>query len=85
MPNELIKPEIEAALIDIWSAVLERPGVPANAEFLDLGGDSLSAMMCISRTRKLLHYELSIEDFFMDGATINNIAEKIADGLTSAP
>ena len=34
-------------------------------------------MMCISRISKKFGVELSIEDFFMNGASISNLAKEI--------
>jgi len=67
----------ETALLEIWKDVLEIPVIGTNDEFLDLGGDSLAAMMCISRVRRTLDYELMVEDFFADHATIATFASAI--------
>jgi len=77
MVDNHVASETEQKLLEIWKDVLKVSTVGVDDEFLDLGGDSLSAMLCVSRMRKTFECELSIEDFFMDGATITNIAAAI--------
>jgi acyl carrier protein len=72
----------EQKLLDIWRVVLDNSTIQIDDEFIDLGGDSLSAMMCISRVRNMCNYQISFEDFFMDGATIANFAKGIDDSNT---
>jgi len=67
----------ERVLIEIWQAVLQVPAIRVNDEFVDLGGDSLSAMMCISRVRKVFPYDIPLIDFFTDDATIAHFAAAI--------
>lgn len=66
--------ETEQKLLEIWQSVLETPSIELDDDFLELGGDSLSAMMCISRVRKIFNYDLGIEEFFLDSATIRRFA-----------
>lgn len=61
----------------IWEEVLEIPGISNDVQFLELGGDSLSAMLCISRMRKLLNVEFTIEDFFMESSTLSDFTKII--------
>jgi hypothetical protein len=75
--DDLVISETEHSLLEIWEAVLQIPLIEVNAEFIDLGGDSLSAMMCISRVRKIFPYEIPLIDFFADGATIARFAAAI--------
>jgi acyl carrier protein len=51
--------------------------------FLDLGGDSLSAMLCIARVRSLYGVEVSLEDFFMDDATVSGLARVVEENRSS--
>jgi acyl carrier protein len=73
----LVPIETELKLLEIWQAVLEPPSIGLDDDFLELGGDSISAVMCISRIRKLFGYDLEIDDFFLDGATIRRFARSI--------
>jgi acyl carrier protein len=61
----------------IWQEALKTPTISNEARFLDLGGDSLAAMLCISQMRELLNVEFTIEDFFMDDSTISGFAKII--------
>jgi acyl carrier protein len=66
----------------IWQEALEISAIPSNVHFLDLGGDSLSAMLCISRMRTVLNAEFTIEDFFVDYSTVSGFT-KIIDETVS--
>lgn len=57
-------------LVEIWKEVLRTKEVDIKSDFLDLGGDSLAALSCISRVRSVLGYELVFDDFFFGQATI---------------
>jgi len=64
--------ETEDAVRLIWEEALQRTITDTKQSFLDCGGDSLSAMLCISRLRTRFGVELTIEDFLMDDSTIEN-------------
>lgn len=68
---------IEQQLQDMFSKILRVDNVLCSDSFLDLGGDSISAILCISRIRKLFDVELFIEDFFSDDSTATALAELI--------
>jgi acyl carrier protein len=70
---------IAEALKAIWADALQREEFDVNDNFLDLGGDSLSAMLCISRIREAYNVELTLEDFFLDHATVVGFAKVISD------
>ncbi|MBB5058838.1 acyl carrier protein [Granulicella aggregans] len=62
----------------LWSEVLRVDDVALDSHFLDLGGDSLSAMLCISRIRSAYGIELSFEDFLApDTGTVRGIASEV--------
>ena len=63
--------------MSIWADVLQLNGFSVHDSFLDLGGDSLSAMLCITRIRSAFGVEFSIEDFFLDNATVSDFARTI--------
>lgn len=67
----------EHKLLAIWSEVLGPHEVGLSDNFIDLGGDSLSAMLCISRVRREFGIELDIEDFFLDAVTVKSLGELI--------
>lgn len=54
----------------IWAEVLGNETLTVGDHFLDLGGDSLDAMRCASTMRKEFGVELTLQDFFLDDATI---------------
>jgi acyl carrier protein len=70
-------PETQAKLIQIWMEVLQVSRVGPHDNFLDLGGDSLSAMLCISRIQDSFGIEFDLEEFFLDQATVSAFARKI--------
>lgn len=63
----------------IWQEVLEMSDIAPNVPFLDLGGDSLSAMLCMAKMRALLQVEFTIEDFFMEDSTVSGFSKVIDD------
>jgi len=69
--------EIGNALESIWKSVLKVNTCDENTEFIQLGGDSLAAMLCISRISATIGVEIDIEEFFLEGATINGLTELI--------
>jgi len=69
--------DTEKDLKAIWAAVLQKDDLELDRNFIDLGGDSLSAMLCISRVRSAFGVDLAVEDFFLDQATISDIAALI--------
>jgi surfactin family lipopeptide synthetase C len=61
----------------IWTEVLKIRDLSLDDEFGDLGGDSLAAMLCISRIRDQFNVEFTVEDFFLDHATIADFSKRI--------
>ncbi len=72
--------ETQEVLIKMWREVLKLESVGIHDGFLDLGGHSLSATLCINRIRQAFGVELPLDVFFMDPNDILNIAAEI-DGL----
>jgi len=72
--NLKITSQTEERVRAIWKSVLDSPDLGLHDNFLNLGGDSLSAMLCISRLRAEFGIEMTIEDFFFDQATVSNFA-----------
>ena len=63
-------------LARIWSEVLGVKKIGIYDDFFQYGGDSLSALLAITRIRKTLNVEISIKDFFKK-TTIASLAELI--------
>ncbi|HEV2645631.1 MAG TPA: phosphopantetheine-binding protein [Acidobacteriaceae bacterium] len=71
----------EEKLIALWEMLLNVPSVTAADDFLDLGGDSLAAVMCISRIRQVFQVEVSFDEFFNGDATVSRFAMLIDEAL----
>jgi hypothetical protein len=69
--------EIELKLMTIWAEVLQTSTVAVEESLFDLGGDSISAMLCITRMRAAFGVEFDIAEFFMDRPTISFFAANI--------
>ncbi len=67
----------ENVLLAIWKDVLKNDSCSVSDDFLSIGGDSLSAMLCISRVRKATGIELELVDFFLEPATVSGLASMI--------
>lgn len=66
-------------LLAIWQDVLANNTCKADDDFLDAGGDSLAAMLCIARIHSEFGVELDLEDFFIEPATPRNLGKLIDD------
>jgi acyl carrier protein len=73
----------ERILVEIWSEVLKLDRVDLHHDFLDLGGHSLSATLCINRIKDALAIELPMDMFLVAPAHIAGIAAEI-DSLRRA-
>jgi len=60
---------VEERIVEIWQEVLGIRQISVHHRFLDLGGDSLSAMRLVSLIRDRHDIELSLIDFF-DAGTV---------------
>ena len=72
----------EEALTKIWTEVLRLPSVEADANFFDIGGDSMKAMEVITRVSEVLHVELPLMAFFEDPtiAHLGAVVDELAGG-----
>ncbi|MFE6891461.1 MupA/Atu3671 family FMN-dependent luciferase-like monooxygenase [Streptomyces sp. NPDC057694] len=50
----------------VWSSVLGVDGVAADADFFDLGGNSITAIRLVNRVREVLGADIALADFFAD-------------------
>ncbi len=77
---------VERDLAAMWKDVLrlKEGEVLTNARFLDLGGDSISAVLIISRVRGSFNVDLSPVTFF-EAPTIAGLARIIEEKLGSGP
>jgi acyl carrier protein len=67
----------EMRLTEIWLEVLNLNVIGVDEEFLELDGDSLSAMLCISRISNEFDVTFELEDFFLQPATVASFAARI--------
>lgn len=63
-------------LAQVWSDVLEHDGIEPDANFFDLGGDSLLATQLVSRLRTRLGVELPISALF-ESPTVRGLARLV--------
>jgi acyl carrier protein len=76
----------EEALAKIWAEVLRVPRVETQANFFDIGGDSLKAMEVVARVSEILQVDLPLMAFFEDPSIAHLAAvidELKADGATA--
>lgn len=68
---------LTARVIEIWTAVLDQPGVTPDSNFLELGANSMAAVRLRSRVRAELGKEIELVDL-LDHVTPREQAELIA-------
>jgi len=67
------KSEVEKALTDLWQSLFKIEPIGIVDDFFELGGDSLKALILISKINKILHVEIPVEEFFKN-PTIEKLA-----------
>jgi amino acid adenylation domain-containing protein len=79
---EVVAPRtpIEEGLVEIWSAILNREVVSADANFFELGGHSLLATQVISRIRSTFQVELPLRALF-EAPTVADLAQRVSEEL----
>lgn len=75
---------VEAAVAKIWADVLGREAISIDADFVELGGDSLLAVQAIAAIGSELGLELSVYDFF-EGPTVAEVAAKLTEASATKP
>jgi amino acid adenylation domain-containing protein len=60
---------LEAVIANIWREIIGVPAVLADADFFELGGDSLAAVRMLAAVEDLLLVQVSFTDF-LDGPTV---------------
>jgi acyl carrier protein len=69
--------DLEGRLAGIWAATLGLVSVGVNDNFFDLGGHSLLAVELLSRVRKELGVDLSLEVVYTGDFTVAELAKAI--------
>lgn len=77
---EAPRTEIERMLARIWEDVLQLNRIGIRDNFLDLGGNSVSAVQVAASIRDALPVQLSVNDFFRH-LTIVELAEELETRL----
>lgn len=75
----------EEALVAVWESVLKRKEISVNANFFDLGGDSIKGILIVSRLKQK-GYELKIADL-LQTPVLSSLTEKLTllnRGVTQA-
>src|SRR5664279_6337941 len=71
--------ELEESLTAIWVEVLHQPQIDRDANFFEIGGDSLKAMEVIARVSEVLHVDLPLIAFFEE-PTLRHLADVLSAG-----
>src|SRR5215469_6126721 len=69
--------DLEFTLANIWAQVLGQQRVDKDANFFEIGGDSLKAMEVISRVSEVLHTDVPLITFFEE-PTVRHLAEVLS-------
>jgi hypothetical protein len=90
MPREEIKimaqhytfAAIETAVAEVWESVLNMKPIGHKEDFLDVGGDSVTAALIAGRLRTLFQVDIPLPYFF-EYMTISEMASMIAKSYDS--
>jgi acyl carrier protein len=74
----------ERTIVGIFGEVLDRPGVSAEDNFFDIGGNSLKAMLAVSRIKKTFGIKLSVRTLY-GGATVRTVAAVVDERKAGEP
>lgn len=71
-------------LMAIWADILPETGIGLDESFLELGGDSVTAVLCVNRIRKELAVEVPMNELLAGRSTIRALAAAIDDAMFPA-
>ncbi|WP_256337760.1 phosphopantetheine-binding protein [Streptomyces fradiae] len=74
----------ERRVAGIWQSVLDVSEVPADADFFDLGGTSLSLLRMFEQVNEAFGIDLEIT-VLIDGATVRALARHVDGALPASP
>jgi acyl-coenzyme A synthetase/AMP-(fatty) acid ligase/acyl carrier protein len=83
-PNQHPLTETERQLTGIWEQVFDLAGIGADADFFDLGGDSLIAAVMSAYVHDAFGVDVHLETFF-DHPTLSHLARAIDELRPAAP
>ncbi|MFI1866158.1 amino acid adenylation domain-containing protein [Streptomyces jumonjinensis] len=75
-PDGGLADPLEAEIAEIWAKVLARPHIGADADFFDLGGDSLCVVRALNRCRERFGVRLRPRSLF-DNPTLRDFANDV--------
>jgi amino acid adenylation domain-containing protein len=75
---------VESALAELWAAALGIDAVGIHDEFLDLGGESLTAMRLLARVHEVFHLGDAPVRALSEAATIERMARAVTERLARA-
>lgn len=78
VPSAVEADSLEEILAKIWADILGHPVVGLDQDFVELGGDSLSAIRLLGRIRTATNVELSRRSLF-EASTVRQLAIEIAE------
>ena len=76
--------EVITRLRAIWAEVLKVPSVADDAHFVEAGGDSIAAVLCVHAVADAFDVELPQEVLYLDDTTLATCADMISHMLTDA-
>jgi hypothetical protein len=74
----------QLALLDMWKRMLWLDDIGLTDNFIDLGGNSLSATRCLNRIRTEWQVDLPMDVFFLEPGDIATIARLIDEARNGA-
>jgi hypothetical protein len=76
-----------ASLVDqlqsIWMAALDVPAVSPGDNFIEAGGDSISATLCVNRIRAALGVDISVLSLLAEEASFDSFVKDVTQAVSS--
>ena len=70
---------VESFLRDVWTSVLNCAEIAPSDSFIDLGGDSIAAVLCVNRIRAAYDVEVSVDTLLAHSLTLREMARHVVD------
>jgi acyl carrier protein len=76
-----VETQLHDRLRSVWAEVLELPYVDVDLDstFLELGGESISATLCVNRILRTFGVDLSARALITDAITVRKLATLVAE------
>jgi acyl carrier protein len=75
--------EVERQVLAMWRETLGLDEVTLDDNFIDLGGDSISATLCMNRIQAAFSVEFPIDVLLLEAVSVRELAERIGVALGS--